>query len=91
MVDLGAHMDELRIAAGRVEALAAVSVETYDNAIWEDADPVIVERIAHLLGATHEAAAAAVEAVDHFRTVVADAQPTEGGDQWGGVATASGE
>jgi hypothetical protein len=73
-----------------VEAFATVSVEAYDNASWNDPDPQIIERIAHLLGATHEAAAAAVEAVDHSRTAVADAQPADGGDQWSSEGTASG-
>jgi hypothetical protein len=88
MVDMGARLDELWVAAGRTEALAAVSVEAYDNASWNDPDPQIIERLAHLLGVTHEAAVATVSAVDRFRTAVADAQPATAGERWTGEGTA---
>lgn len=76
MIDLAARLDALRIAVGKVDALAAVAVESYDNTTWRDADPLQIDRMAHLLGATADAAATAVAAVDHFRIIVADHQPT---------------
>ena len=90
MVDLAVHLDELRLAAGRVVALVAVSVENYDNLSTQDPDPDVVERVAHLLGAAYEAAAAMLETVDKFRGIVADMQPAPGGERWDGDGTASG-
>jgi K+-transporting ATPase c subunit len=82
MIDLAARLDALRIAVGKVEALAAAAVESYDNTIWPDAAPLQIDRMAHLLGATADAAATAVAAVDHFRTVVVDQQPSSGEADW---------
>lgn len=81
-LDLGAQIDALRIAVGRVEALAATAAESYDNTVWRDADPLQVERLAHLLGATAEAAAAAVAVVYRFETLIADQQAASAGDRW---------
>ena len=83
-VDLAAQLDVLRIAIGRVEALAAVAVEWFDGLTWRDVGPLQLERLTHMLGATAEAAAAAVAAVDRFETVIADQQPAEPapGDRW---------
>ena len=81
-VDLAGHLDALRIAVGKVEALAAVAAESYDNTIWNNTDPLQIDRMAHLLGATAEAAATAVAAVDRLHTFVADQQPADAGDNW---------
>lgn len=89
MVDLAEHLDELRITAGRAEALAAVAVSAYDDLAWDEPDALLIERVAHLIGATHEATSLVMLAVDHFLTVVADAQPAEGGDQRDGEGTSS--
>jgi hypothetical protein len=75
-VDLTGHLDALRIAVGKVEALTAVAGESYDNTIWNNTDPLKIDRMAHLLGATAEAAATAV-APDWLHTFVADQQPAE--------------
>jgi len=34
------HLDALRIAVGKVESLAAVAAESYDNTIWNNTDPL---------------------------------------------------
>ena len=39
-VDLARHMDALRIAVGKVEALASVAAESYDDEIWNNTDPL---------------------------------------------------
>jgi hypothetical protein len=51
---------------------------------WHGADPALVERTAHLLGAVAEAAVAVVAAVNRFQGFVADQQRTKagGGDDW---------
>jgi hypothetical protein len=80
--DLAAQLDALRIAVGKVDALAAVVVESYDHADWSGADPIQVERMAYLLGAVAEAATAAIAVVDRFHGFVADRQRAEAGDEW---------
>jgi hypothetical protein len=80
--EVAAQIDALRIAAGRVDALAAILVESYDHADWRGVDPVQVERLAQLLGVTAEAATAMVAAVDKLHACVADRQPAEAGDEW---------
>jgi len=82
MVDLAVHLDELRLAAGRVVALSAVAVENFDNLSTQDPDPDVVERVAHLPGAAYETAAAMLESVDRFRGIVADMQPAASGERW---------
>lgn len=79
-VDLAEQLDVLRIAAGKVAALAEVAVESYDHADWRGADPVLVERTAYLLGSIAEASVAVVSAVDRFRGLVAERQRTVGDD-----------
>lgn len=78
---LALHLDALRVAAGKTEALAATAVESYDGADWRGADGALVERIAYLLGAVAEAARAVVVAVARFHGFVADRQRA-GDDGW---------
>lgn len=40
----------LRVAASEVDALAAVTATLFDDGDWDDADPVLVDRVASLLG-----------------------------------------
>lgn len=81
-IDIAAEMDALRIAVGKVDAIAAAAEEMFDNTIWRDADPLHLDRMAHLIGAVSESATLAVAAVDHLRTVVADRQPAGEGGDW---------
>jgi kynureninase len=78
----GDEWDALGIAVAKVDALAAVAVESYDHASWRDADPRQIDRMAHLLRVTADVAAAAVAGVGRFCILVADQQPAEAGDEW---------
>lgn len=82
-IDLADHLDALRIAVGKFDALITVAVESYDNTSWRSADSLQIDRMAHLLGAAADAATTAIEAVDRFRTLVADRQPAATGYDWG--------
>jgi hypothetical protein len=82
VIDLPAQLDALRITVGKVDALAALAEEAFDNTICTDADALQIDRMAHLIGAVAESAATAVAAVDRFRALVADQQPAPGGDHW---------
>ena len=81
VVDLAAQLDALRLVAGRTAALADVTLESYDHADWRGADPALIERMAHLLGAVAEAAVAVVAAVNRFHGFVADQQWTASDDE----------
>lgn len=82
MSDVAARLDELRIAVGEVEALAAVTIESYDGQDWSGADPLQVERLASLLGLISRSATAAATAFHRLHGAVADAQPTTMGEHW---------
>lgn len=57
--------DDLRTAVAAVDALAAAAEQAFDNAIWPPGtDRQQIERIAHLVGASREAAEAALCTVD---------------------------
>jgi hypothetical protein len=47
---MAARLDELRIAVGEVEAVAAVTTKSYDRGDWTGAYPLHVERLAYPLG-----------------------------------------
>lgn len=67
--------DELRIAVAKVDALAAAAEEMFDNTSWgPDVDRQRLDRNAHLIGATREAAEAALLAVDAFNADALHAQ-----------------
>ena len=80
--DAAVHLDVLRIAVGKTEALAAVAVESYDRADWSGADPLQVERMAYLLGAIAEAAADGVAAAERAHAAIAARHLTETFDEW---------
>lgn len=72
-------LDEIRIAVAKTEALAHAAEVAFDGEMWPaGVDRQAVERIAHLVGATREAAEAAVLAVDKHNSALADAQPATG-------------
>lgn len=76
------QLTDLRIAAGEVDALAAVTLAWFDDGDWAAADPVLVERTASLLGLVARGATAMIAAVERFHGVVADAMPATGRDRW---------
>ena len=82
MSDLAVELDALRIAAGRTEAFASIAVQLYDDGGGPEGDPAQSERVAYLLGAVAEAAAAVVAVVERFRVLIADQQQAKGGDNW---------
>jgi hypothetical protein len=82
MTDVAARLDDLRIAVGETEAIAAVTVESYDRQDWSGADPLHVDRLASLLGLISKSATVAMAAFDRLHGVVADAQPAPAGDVW---------
>jgi hypothetical protein len=81
MTDVAAHVDDLRIAVGETEALAAITAELYDRQDWSGADPFHVERLACLLGLLSKSATAAMAAFHRLHGAVADAQPTPAGER----------
>jgi len=73
--NLDAELDAVRIAVGKVDALASVAEESFDNTVWRDADPLQLDRMAHLIGSVADAARSALAAVDKLRGAVALAGP----------------
>jgi hypothetical protein len=72
-------IDEIRTAAARTVALASAAEVAFDAVLWPaEADRQAIECIAHLIGATHEAAAAAVRVADKHNSELADSQPLTG-------------
>ena len=89
-VDLAAQIDALENATGKTEALASVVTEWFDGASRNDAGPLQVEQLGHLLGSIADAAAAAVAAFDWLHVVLADVQRPPERDYWSGEGTTSG-
>ena len=75
------QLGALRIAAGEADALAAVTAALFDDGDWTDPDPVLVDRIASLLGLLAKAATAVIAAVEKMHGSIADAMPAAGVDR----------
>jgi hypothetical protein len=72
-------IDEIRIAAAKTEALAHAAETAFDSMVWPTGvDRQDIERLAHLVGAAAEAAAAAVHVVDRHNSELADSRPVTG-------------
>jgi hypothetical protein len=82
MTDVAGELDQLRIAVGEVDALAAVTAESYDRQDWSDADPLHVERLASMLGLIAKSASVAMAAFHRLHGAIADAQPAPVGEDW---------
>jgi hypothetical protein len=82
MTDVAGKLDQLRIAVGEVDALAAVTAEAYDNGDCNGADQLHVERLASLLGLIAKSATAAMTAFHRLHGAIADAQPAPAGEHW---------
>ena len=82
MSDVAGELDQLRIALGETEALAAVTAEAYDRQDWDDADPLHAERMASLLGLISKSASDALSVFHRLQAAVADAQPAPAGERW---------
>jgi hypothetical protein len=82
MMDLAGRLDQLRIAVGETEALAAVTAESYDRQDWSGADLLHVERLASLLGLISKSASGAMTAFHRLHGAIADAQRAPEGEYW---------
>ena len=82
MSDVAVEMDQLRIALGEVNILAAVTADAYDSEDWDDSDPDIAEGIASLLGLMKKSAMSAMAAFHRLHGAVADAAPAVAGERW---------
>jgi hypothetical protein len=92
MSAVAGELDQLRIALGEVEAVAAIAAESYDRQDWGDADPLHVDRMASLLGLIARSAAGALAAFHRLHGAVADAAPAPAGERWDySEGTAQGE
>ena len=73
-----ANYDELRIKVANVDALAAAVEDLFDDTLFDgQVDRQRLERCAHLIGMTREAAEQALAAVDaaSAETAIPDADP----------------
>jgi hypothetical protein len=82
MTGIAAHLDDLRIAVGEAESLAAVTAESYDRQDWSHADALHIERLASLLGLISTSASVAMAAFHRLHGAFADAQPAAVGERW---------
>lgn len=71
----------LRVVAGETDALAAVTEALFDDGDWTDPDPVLVDRIASLLGLLAKTATTLIAAVEKFHGAIADAMPAAAVDR----------
>lgn len=74
--------DEIRTAVAKVDALAHAAETMFDETVFDGTlDSQRIERLAHLIGATSEAATAALVVVDRLNAealssaIPADAEP----------------
>jgi hypothetical protein len=92
MTAVAGELDQLRLAVGEVDAIAAVTLKWFDDEDWSGADPALVERAGFMLGAIAKSAALVASKIDGFHVAVADAQPTPAGERWDySEGTAQGE
>jgi hypothetical protein len=65
-------MDEMYLAVGEVEALAAMLLAFFDSSDWSGASSLLVDRTGHVLGLLSESATAAVSKFDRFQIAYID-------------------
>lgn len=82
MTDVAAQLDEMRLAVGEVDAIAAVTLKWFDDENWSGADSVLVERTSFMLGAIARSAAFAASKIDGIHVAVADTRPVSAGQAW---------
>jgi hypothetical protein len=69
------EMDELRLAVGETEALAAMLLQFFDASDWSGADSQLVDRTGHVLGVLATSATAAAGKFERFQTAYIDSRP----------------
>jgi hypothetical protein len=82
MTSLSMQFTDVQLAVSEVDAIAAVTLRWFDHEDWNGADPLLIERIALMLGAISRAAILASSKMDNFETSLADAQPAMSVDRW---------
>ena len=82
MTDVAAQLDEMRLAIGEVDAIAAVTLKWFDDEDWSGADSILVERTGFMLGVIARSAAFAASKIDGVHVAVADTQPVPAGQEW---------
>ncbi len=70
--NLGEQLDIIRLAVGRSDALAAAASHGFEYAISRDASRSQLDRVRHLIDATVQATATAVDIVDSFCAMMAE-------------------
>jgi hypothetical protein len=86
------EMDELRLAVGETEALAAMLLAFFDAADWSGADSQLVDRTGHVLGVLATSATSAAGKFERFQTAYIDSRPVSTPvEQWTDEGTAPGE
>lgn len=82
MTDVAAQLEEMRLAVGEVDAIAAVTLKWFDDEDWSGADSILVERTGFMLGVIARSAAFAASKIDGVHVAVADARPVPAGHLW---------
>jgi len=92
MTAIAGELEQLRLAIGEVDAIAAVTLKWFDDEDWSGADPAPVERAGFMLGVIARSAAFAASKIESFHVAVADAQalPSKSRREGEGTASATG-
>jgi hypothetical protein len=69
------EMDEMRLAVGEMEALAAMLLLFFDSSDWSGADSQLVDRTGHVLGVLAESATSAAGKFERFQIAYVDSRP----------------
>ena len=85
------EMDEMRLAVGETEALAAMLLAFFDASDWSGADSQLVDRTGHVLGVLATSATTAAGKFERFQIAYIDAQPVRAVERWTDEGTAPGE
>ena len=75
MSSVATEMDQLRLAVGEVDALAAALLLFFDSSDWSGASSLLVDRTGYMLDLLAESASHAVGRFERFETVFVDNRP----------------
>jgi hypothetical protein len=84
------EMDDLRLAVGEVEALAAMLLRFFDASDWSGADSQLVDRTGHVLGLLATSATSAAGKFERFQIAYIDSRPVPVAERWTDDGTAPG-
>lgn len=92
MSDVAVEMDQLRIAVGEVEALAAVLLQFFDHSDWSGVSSLLIDRMGYVLTVLGQSASFAVGRMERFQTVFVDTRPVSTPvERWTDEGTSPGE